>query len=83
MSRISDGCGTHFDPDVVDAFFSAKGKILAIREEYKDEGESLLTQRVGQEVRHDAPPCVVSSRQGEVGGTLLSEARGGTQRDVQ
>nr|HID57863.1 two-component system response regulator [Desulfobacterales bacterium] len=33
---IREGRGSHFDPDVVDAFFSVKDEILAIREKYKD-----------------------------------------------
>ena len=39
---IREGKGSQFDPDVVDAFFSAKREILAIKEKYKDKGESML-----------------------------------------
>ena len=39
---IREGSGKHFDPAVVDAFFAAEKEILAIKEKYKDEGESLL-----------------------------------------
>ncbi len=41
-SIIRDGKGTHFNPDVVDAFFATEAEILRIMEEYKDEDESLL-----------------------------------------
>jgi len=41
---IKEGRGSHFDPAVVDAFFSVKDEILTIREKYKDEEESLLVQ---------------------------------------
>ena len=34
--------GTHFDPCIVDAFFAVKEQILAIKEKYKDNFESLL-----------------------------------------
>ena len=40
---IKDSRGSHFDPEVVDAFFAIEDQILAIKEEYKDEHESLLT----------------------------------------
>ena len=39
---IKEGQGSHFDPDVVDAFFAAQDEILSIKEEYKDKGGSLL-----------------------------------------
>ena len=41
---IKKGRGSHFDPEVVDAFFAIKNEILSIREKYKDEGKSLLTR---------------------------------------
>ncbi len=41
---IKKGRGSHFDPEVVDAFFSVKNEILSIREKYKDECESLLAR---------------------------------------
>ncbi len=44
---IREGRGSHFDPDVVDAFFEAEDEILKIKERYKDEGESLLLQMAG------------------------------------
>ena len=45
---IKEGRGNHFDPDVVDAFFEVEDEILSIKEEYKDEGESLLFQLAGE-----------------------------------
>ncbi len=42
FSIIRDSKGKHFDPDVTDAFFAAKGEILEIKERYRDNGESLL-----------------------------------------
>ena len=46
LDIIKQGRGSHFDPEVVDAFFAAKGEILATREKYKDKHESLLVQMV-------------------------------------
>ncbi len=34
---IKEGKGTHFDPDIVDAFFSIQGTILQIRDRYQEE----------------------------------------------
>jgi putative two-component system response regulator len=39
---IQEGRGTHFDPNVVDAFFAVKDEILSIKEKYKDGRESQL-----------------------------------------
>lgn len=39
---IRESRGSHFDPDVVDAFFAAEDEILSIKEKYKDEDDSLL-----------------------------------------
>ena len=39
---IEAGKGTHFDPELVDAFFEGKDKILQIKQEYKDNGRSIL-----------------------------------------
>jgi putative two-component system response regulator len=36
LSIINEGRGSHFDPDVVDAFIAVKKEILDIKEEYKD-----------------------------------------------
>ena len=41
---IQDGKGGHFNPDVVDAFFAVEPEILAIKDRYRDSGESLLYQ---------------------------------------
>lgn len=39
---IGEGRESHFDPDVVDAFFKAEYEIFEIKERYDDEGDSLL-----------------------------------------
>jgi len=41
---IREGRGTHFDPRVVDAFFSIADDILAIKARYQDANESLFFQ---------------------------------------
>ncbi len=46
---IKESRGSHFDPDVVDAFFAVEGEILEIKERYKDEGESSLFKLAGVE----------------------------------
>ncbi len=45
---IREGRGSHFDPDVVDAFFAVEDEVLAIKAKYKDEQESLLLQTAGK-----------------------------------
>ncbi|MFP4477564.1 MAG: HD domain-containing phosphohydrolase [Desulfatibacillaceae bacterium] len=44
---IEEGRGIRFDPDVVDAFFSVEEEILGIKNQYPDEGESLLASMAG------------------------------------
>jgi putative two-component system response regulator len=39
LSIIREGSGSHFDPDVTDAFFSIKDEILAIKEEFENDKE--------------------------------------------
>jgi putative two-component system response regulator len=39
---IKEGSGDHFDPAVVEAFFSVEDEILSIKEKYRDEDQSLL-----------------------------------------
>ncbi|MCB9482118.1 MAG: two-component system response regulator [Desulfobacteraceae bacterium] len=39
---IREGSGKHFDPKVVDAFFSVEDEILSIMEKFKDRGETML-----------------------------------------
>ena len=41
---IEEGKGSHFDPELVNGFFSIKDKIIAIKDKYKDEHESLRVQ---------------------------------------
>jgi len=43
---IAEGRGSHFDPDVVDAFFAIEDEMLEIKEKYKDEHESLFVKMV-------------------------------------
>ena len=38
---IRESSGSHFDPDVVDAFFAIEEEILLIKDQYKDEDQSL------------------------------------------
>jgi putative two-component system response regulator len=45
---IREGRGSHFSPDVVDAFFAAEKEILKIKENFKDEKESLLVKIAGK-----------------------------------
>lgn len=49
LQLIRDGRGKHFDPDVVDAFFSILDEILAIKDHYKDSDFSLLIQMAAPE----------------------------------
>lgn len=44
---IQEGRGSHFDPEVVDAFFNIEKEILTIKETYSDTGESLLFKMIG------------------------------------
>jgi len=39
LGIIGEGRGSHFDPAVVDAFFSIKDEILLVKEKYRDQGE--------------------------------------------
>jgi putative two-component system response regulator len=45
---IKEGHGTHFDPNVVDAFFASREKLMAIKGKFKDEKESHLFQMAGK-----------------------------------
>jgi putative two-component system response regulator len=38
LDVMRKGRGTHFDPDVLDAFFEIEGKFAAIAEEFRDAG---------------------------------------------
>lgn len=44
---IEESRDSHFDPQVVDAFFSVTDKILAIKKRHKDNDESVLFKLVG------------------------------------
>ncbi|MDO8578139.1 MAG: two-component system response regulator [Dehalococcoidales bacterium] len=39
LAIIKDGRGSHFDPDVVDAFFAIQDEILAIKKQYADDNQ--------------------------------------------
>ena len=39
LAIIKEGRGSHFDPDVVDAFFAVQDEILTIKEQYHDESQ--------------------------------------------
>ena len=41
---MKEGCGTHFDPNVVDAFFAVEKEILSIKEKYQNNGKSAFVQ---------------------------------------
>lgn len=41
---INQGRGTHFDPDIVDAFFSITGQILEVKEKYTDEEVHIMDE---------------------------------------
>ena len=47
FSIIREGRGGHFDPEVVDAFFSIESAILRIRSEYRDEEFTKLQDVIG------------------------------------
>ena len=44
---IQKGRGSHFDPEVVDAFFAVEDEILSIKEKFKDQHGSPLIRMVG------------------------------------
>jgi len=44
LAIIESSRGTHFDPDVADAFFETGREILAIKTQHRDQGVSLLAQ---------------------------------------
>lgn len=46
LEIVREGRNSHFDPEVVDAFFAIKDKVLDIQKEYQDERESLLVRMV-------------------------------------
>jgi putative two-component system response regulator len=46
LDTIKASSGTHFDPDVVDAFFAIKDEILAIERKYKDKKKDIKPQQM-------------------------------------
>ncbi len=47
LELISEGSGSHFDPDVVDAFFAVQAEIIATMEANSDDGVSFLHRVAG------------------------------------
>ena len=45
---IKESKGTHFKPDIVDAFLAVEDEILSIKEKYTDKEESLFLKMVGE-----------------------------------
>ncbi len=41
---MREGRGSHFDPDMVDAFFDIEDEILEIKQRFRDDGEGMLRQ---------------------------------------
>jgi putative two-component system response regulator len=46
LDTIKASSGTHFDPDVVDAFFAIKDEILAIERKYRDKRKNISSLRI-------------------------------------
>lgn len=42
LAIIAKDAGSHFDPDVVDAFFSVRAEVLDIKDRFKEHGHGLL-----------------------------------------
>ena len=51
---LKEGRGAHFEPDVVDAFFSVESEILAIKSKYMDEGFGSLFELNDSSAHEDA-----------------------------
>ena len=60
---ISQESGKHFDPDIVDAFFSVQDAILKINQTYQDDQESLLYKMnyMPEAFSNEAPHCAATS----------------------
>jgi putative two-component system response regulator len=39
---VKEARGTHFDPDVVDAFFAIQDEILDIKKQYDEENQNII-----------------------------------------
>ena len=48
LAIIREGDGSHFDPEVVEAFFSVLDDIVVVREKYKDENVSRFVEMAGR-----------------------------------
>jgi len=47
---MTEGSGTHFDPDIVDAFFAAEDKVTAIAAQFRDDQADFAKHRATQEL---------------------------------
>ncbi len=70
LAIIKDGRGSHFDPDVVDAFFAIQDEILAIKKQYADDTQrafdipelkALLSQHNLQGLRQETTTSDIES----------------------
>ena len=50
MAIILEGRGTHFDPDIADAFIAREREFIRIREQYQDRGGLSPIQRLGSDL---------------------------------
>ena len=46
---IKEGRGSHFDPELVDAFFEIQNEILEIQGKYRDDGKSVFLEMAGDD----------------------------------
>jgi putative two-component system response regulator len=46
LGIIRQGRGSHFDPEVVDAFFSVEEEILTVRDRYRDEQADMFASQL-------------------------------------
>ena len=51
---IQEGRGSHFDPDILDAFLASEENIVKIREEYQDDGHLTPMQQVAKQLEEMA-----------------------------
>ncbi len=74
LAIIREGKGTHFDPEVVDAFFAIQGELLTIREQYGEDHQkafdipelkALLQQRRREELDKEPEASEVQRKKSE------------------
>jgi len=58
LAIIAKDAGSHFDPDVVDAFFEVRAEVLDIKDRFKEQGHGLLWKFAVEEAtdKGDADP---------------------------